>query len=1323
VNEPSLPEESIFARALEIPSATERVAFLDRACGHDPALRAGVEALLRAHGRSGDLLDVPEDAVTAEQPARGGPDTLIGPYKLLEQIGEGGFGAVFMAEQIEPVRRRVALKVLKPGMDSRQVVARFEAERQALALMDHPNIARVLDGGQTAAGRPFFVMELVRGVPITQFCDHERLGVRERLILFADVCRAVQHAHQKGVIHRDLKPSNVLVTRHDDRAVVKVIDFGIAKALDQQLTDKTMFTGFGQMIGTPLYMSPEQAGLSGLDVDTRSDVYSLGVLLYELLTGTTPFERERMRGVGYDEIRRILREEEPPRPSTRLSTVGPAAVTASEKRKSDPRRLRRLLRGDLDWVVMKCLEKDRARRYETASALAADVERYLAGEPVLAGPPGMRYRLRKFLARNKRPVLAASAILLLLVLGIVGTTAGLLQALADRDAKHEALQQKDAALQQTRAEREEKEKARQKAVALAGAKAQALRKRQQALNMLTHEVVEDLLGRQVRLTDRHREFLRKVLAEHADFAAARDDDPEVRQSRAEGYFNVGLIRHRLGERKEAEAAYQGAAKIQKRLAAKFPGRPEYRYGLAPTLNNLGSLLAETGKTKKAEAAYGEALKLEKALVSAYPRRPEYRHALAASYLNLASLLNATGRSAEAEKALREALAVSKQLVAECPKVPEYRQDVARCHNNLAVLLTQTGRPGEAETAWRDAATARRQLVAQFATVPDYQKDLAATLMNLGTLLRDTDQPKEAQAALGEAVALGNRLAAEAPNRPDFRHDLAKSQYNLAILLHKTGQSREAERTLRESLAYLKALAAVFPDQIEYRHSLAKNLVVLGLVLSDAVRPREAEAACREAHALLKPLAAKFSDRPGFRQDLAVCENNLGNLLHNQGRPDMAEAAWRRAQAIQEKLVADFPNRPDYFRDLAGTLYSLGLELHLTHRDREAEEKWREGLARRRHLAAKLPQAPEYQHDVADSLTSLATLLRVTGRPGEAEANYQEALTLGKRLTAEYPNRPDFLRGLGLTWNNLGVLFTDLRRYKEAEAACNEALTLWKKLAADFPGRPGVLEELARTLNNWGVVLARMGRPREAELALRDARARWKKLAADFSGRPDFRREFARTCDGLARLLLAAHRPQEANAALGEALAVREKLAVDFPAVPDFRNELAGTLASLANAHRQRKQFSAAVELLERARPHHDAALAAGPTNPTYRGSFRFHLIVLAGSRLGLGDHARLAATAEELARLGVEPAADTYNAARYMGLCATLAAKDSKPAPAEQTELARDYSDRALALLRQAFARGWRDTSRLKQDPAFQPLQARPEFRQLLADLERKARQ
>jgi len=354
--------------------------------------------------------------------------TTVGRYKLLEQIGGGGMGVVYMAEQLRPVRRKVALKIIKPGMDSGQVIARFEAERQALTMMDHPNIAKVLDAGTTDAGRPYFVMELVKGIPITDYCDQARLSTRQRLELFIQVCHAVQHAHQKGVIHRDLKPGNVLVTLHDDKPVPKVIDFGIAKATGEVLTERTLFTNYAQMLGTPLYMSPEQAQISGTDVDTRSDVYGLGVLLYELLTGTTPFDKKRLREAAYDEMRRIIREEDPPNPSTRLRTMGDSITSISALRHTEPKKLSRLVHGELDWIAMKSLEKDRARRYETANGLARDVERYLHDEPVQACPPSTAYRLKKFIRRNKVVVAAGSAIVAALVAGVVVASIGFFEA-------------------------------------------------------------------------------------------------------------------------------------------------------------------------------------------------------------------------------------------------------------------------------------------------------------------------------------------------------------------------------------------------------------------------------------------------------------------------------------------------------------------------------------------------------------------------------------------------------------------------------------------------------------------------------------------------------------------------------------------------------------------------------------------------------------------------------------------------------------------------------------------------------------------------------
>ncbi len=465
--------KSIFLKAVEEYAPNEWRAYLNGACGSDAELRARVEDLLNAHAELGTFREQGErDSPTVQFEApREKPGEVIGPYKLLQEIGKGGFGVVYMAEQQQPVQRKVALKIIKPGMDTREVIARFEAERQALAMMDHPNIARVLDAGATDSGRPYFVMELVRGVRITKYCDEANLTTEERLQLFVTVCQAVQHAHHKGIIHRDIKPSNVMITLHDGKPVVKVIDFGIAKAINQKLTERTLFTNYAQMIGTPLYMSPEQAEMSGLDVDTRTDVYSLGVLLYELLTGTTPFDKQRLSTAAYDEIRRIIREEDPPKPSTKVSTqLGDSATEICSKRNTDPRKLSALMRGELDWIVMKALEKDRSRRYESPNSFAADIDRYMNDEPVEACPPSASYRLRKLIRRNRAAMTSVILILLSLTTGIVlvsieAVRANRAEALAANrfEAAEKSSQRAEAARASEEAQRLAAEKARTEA--------------------------------------------------------------------------------------------------------------------------------------------------------------------------------------------------------------------------------------------------------------------------------------------------------------------------------------------------------------------------------------------------------------------------------------------------------------------------------------------------------------------------------------------------------------------------------------------------------------------------------------------------------------------------------------------------------------------------------------------------------------------------------------------------------------------------------------------------------------------------------------------
>lgn len=492
--------EALLNRALEFNPA-ERPAFLAGACGGNSDLREKVETLLRAAAEADGFM---EGVTTLEEtPLSEGPGTVIGRYKLLQKVGEGGMGVVYMAEQTEPVTRKVALKIIKLGMDTKQVVARFEAERQALAMMDHPNIAKVLDAGSTESGRPYFVMKLVRGVPITEYCDKNKLSTQERLNLFIPVCQAIQHAHQKGVIHRDIKPSNVMVTLHDGNAVPKVIDFGIAKATNQKLTEKTLFTNYAQMIGTPAYMSPEQAEMSGLDVDTRTDVYSLGVPLYELLTGTTPFPSKELLSMGYGQMQKVIAEKEPPKPSTRLSTMQNEERTVVAKNRSmEVSALGRTFKGDLDWIVMKALEKDRSHRYDTANGLVSDIRRHLDNEPVSAAAPTFRYQLSKFARRNRKYMQAAAVIAVLLLIAAVFSSYQAVR--ATRALRTAEVAQLEAQKQRHIAEKRKEEALTEKTIANQNARLAERRLYAGDMNLAQQALAEYNWGRATDLLNRHR---------------------------------------------------------------------------------------------------------------------------------------------------------------------------------------------------------------------------------------------------------------------------------------------------------------------------------------------------------------------------------------------------------------------------------------------------------------------------------------------------------------------------------------------------------------------------------------------------------------------------------------------------------------------------------------------------------------------------------------------------------------------------------------------------------------------------------------------------
>jgi tetratricopeptide (TPR) repeat protein len=872
-----------------------------------------------------------------------GPGTVVGRYKLLQEVGEGGFGVVWQAEQLEPVRRTVALKILKPGMDTRQVVARFEAERQALALMDHPNIAKVLDAGATETGRPYFVMELVRGIPITEYCDQVRLDTAARLALFQQVCHGVQHAHQKGIVHRDLKPSNVLVALHDGVPVPKVIDFGVAKATDRTLTDKTLFTEFRQMIGTPEYMAPEQAEISGLDVDTRADVYSLGVLLYELLTGTKPHDLESLADKGYVEMIRTIREVDPQKPSTRVSTLGAVGVAMASRRHAAPKSLGKELRGDLDWIVMKALEKDRSRRYDTADAMALDVQRHLEHRPVLAGRPGLAYRARKYVRRHRIGATAAAAAVVLLVAGVVLSFAGYAEA-AERRSR--ARTSREAAVRdRADAERARAAEAEQRSLAVRREKAAEA-------DATTARTVLDLVQGMLGSADPHETrgpdyTVRELLDDFDRFLGTRlDDQPRVaaavRSTIGQAYVGLGLADK---ARPHVDAAVEAGRKVYGEESPEFA---ELLVGRAQLHHDLGDYAAAEGDAQRAAGIFRKSTDAARALSAgqALAYLSDYRAHL--------------GRYDDAERDAREAVAMLRNAAG------DEHPAVAQALFGLARALEQKGAYEEAERVAREVLSMRRK------ARPGPSAGVASTLHLLANLRYEQGSIPEAVEIGREAVAMKVAvLGAEHPTT-------ALGKTVLAVFLNADGKVEEAEALVRDALAVDRRLLG------DGHPSTGGDLRVLSAVLRAARKLDEAESTAREAVAVARRSSGDRS------RTVATSLLALGDVLFARRAFPEAERVQREALEIQRRALGD--DSPVAIRILDDVARSVAAQGRLD----EAEAISRDALSRQRRVSGGRDSA------TATLLRNLARILFEKRLPADAARLLEEALRIDR--DARLPGR-------------------------------------------------------------------------------------------------------------------------------------------------------------------------------------------------------------------------------------------------------------------------------------------------------------------------------
>ena len=860
----------ILGDALEL-DASRRPAFLNQVCGADPDLRAEVERLLRG---AGDASAAIPTAHGARQVAREFlPPTRIGPYRIERALGEGGMGVVYLGLQDEPVRRHVAIKLIRPGMDSREIVQRFESERQALALMSHPNVAHVYDAGADELGRPYFVMEYVDGAPITEWCDKQRLAPRARLELFLQVCDAVQHAHAKGIVHRDLKPTNVLVATREGKPFPKVIDFGIAKAVQRQHGERQMLTDHGQLVGTPEYISPEQAA-GEADIDTRTDVYALGVMLYELLSGALPFDRKMLRGSAHEEMRRIIREADAARPSTRLSRLEPNTVARIARRRNlDPSSLRRVLRGDLDWITMKALEKDRERRYASPGELAADVQRHLRSEPVVAGPPTARYRLGKFVRRHRAVVIAGALVFAALVGGIVTTAS---QAVRATRAEYHARTEEQLAKRRFNELRK-----------LAGS--------------FMFEVDETL---QTAGPTKAREKLVNTARQYLD-ALARESptEPALTRELVQGYLRVGSVQYypgtaHLGDVAGALDSYRKALDLARAHAAARPDDADAARLLGGCYVYLAEAQADSNDAGAALGSFASARETYEALVRRKPNEFNARRNIGLVCEKLANLYKHLGRAADSLASRRESVRVYESLLVERPNDAMLRRDVTLAHDGLATLLMDMGRVVE---ALPHATEALEMAEARLRDAPDnpmLRRDVLLLSQHIATIQRLLGHAPLAVAPARRAVEIARATAqADASNKQAVR-DVGGAHTTLGEALIPAGRTREAVEALRQSIDVRAALLEQSPDDRQLLGWIANAREALAAALRQAGNLAEAQA---EAQASVDMRRRRVDAEPhngGHVSSLIEAECELGQVLLAQDRNAEALEHFERATSLR-----------------------------------------------------------------------------------------------------------------------------------------------------------------------------------------------------------------------------------------------------------------------------------------------------------------------------------------------------------------------------------------------------------------------------------------
>jgi serine/threonine protein kinase/Flp pilus assembly protein TadD len=1203
----SLNIRSIFDRALEITSDEERTAYLDEVCAKAPEIRQQVDFLLHAYFSAGSFLESPPPGVTAavaSSELSEQPGTMIGPYKLLEQIGEGGMGVVFMAEQQEPVRRKVAVKLIKPGMDTRQVIARFEAERQALAVMDHPGIARVLDAGTTPSGHPYFVMELVRGVPITTYCDENNLSVRDRLDLFAAVCQAIQHAHTKGIIHRDIKPTNVLVTRQDGRAVVKVIDFGVAKAMGPPLTEKTLFTNFAQMIGTPLYMSPEQAEQSGVDIDTRSDIYSLGVLLYELLTGSTPVDADQLKQAAFDEIRRIIREDEPPTPSARISGSHTLPAIAAH-RHIEPARLSKLVRGELDWIVMKALEKDRTQRYETANAFAADLLRYLHDEPVLACPPSAKYRLGKYARRNKVALLTIGLVALALIIGTLVSTAQAIRARLAEELAETRLSAETEARQV--ADKARAAEADQRNIAEAKqAEAEAnFQKARAAVDKYFTLVSESTLFDVPGMETLRKDLLEAALEFYEGAALERSDDPLALADMAVTQLRVGEVYLTLTRVDDSVVAQQksldsvdrllrehpNASQAHLRLAGSWKGRRAVRNGAGPSdpLGAMQTLL-------RLERTWAE-------LARRYPAEPAFQCDLAAYEGLIGEVWDVSGRLQNSVVAHRKGLAILRKLIHDYPTVAQYRVDMIVEIQILIRVLRRTGDKQIEELALvRETADLSETLVAEFPSVPKYRFLRAECLTSLGHQFAK-DQPQAAEQSFRRASELAESLIDEFPNQRAYAQIWERAVGASPVFDRPMDDYSQVEEAVNKVIERFEARLKARPNPLVraqfafYCENRARQFPRQGDFIALAERLQQ------RASVLFAEVADEFPDDRSLVLDLSKLHESEAHRLWSTGRMDEAAPHFHAAVTMLDRLASRSPERFEDVQVFADRTIDLARIMAYGARTTDPAETCR--LCRRasQMLDTRLQIDPIRRSFLAVAVRAYAEQLLKAPEPfPEAEQMMTWSKPIVEQTIAEVAvldaltadsAAQQYVRHIAYeTQRWLAKILTWTNRPREAEEMWLRAIRSCQAIANDLPDQQihiqWVLQDYAQDVGVRVEQLMKNGKPAEAVKLLRNVIDEYDKQTAEFPDNREYRAGVSQGYFALIEVMLSRGKHAEAEEIIREAIDRFDKLAAAHSAVPDyqrsraaFQRQLAQRQASDKRALEAEKSYLLAIDSYEK----------------------------------------------------------------------------------------------------------------------------------------------